>query len=323
MVALAGPACSDWARSQDLAPVGSAGHYQGFLLVEQPLPWPHDIGELPELAQLSGLAQEAGARIQAVFPHLLPSDGLGTTGDERRLVYYRSPRPGWAAPLVRSEASARPGDLAAAAAGLMGAPAPTSEDGGGAGPTASGQPGPSGPEVVDVLICTHGRRDTCCGSMGTSLFSQLAARPRPAPGVRLWRTSHTGGHRFAPTALVLPSATLWAWADADLLDQVARGPRSLDDVLPRYRGCATVGPPGHQALEGAVIGQVGWGLLSVPRRSSEGPGGVVSLETEGFGHWEAVVRPGRRVPQPDCHTAPELAYKVNVEWVVEGLHRTV
>jgi hypothetical protein len=176
--------------------------------------------------------------------------------------------------------------------------------------------------VVDVLVCTHGRRDTCCGAMGTNLFSELAGGRMTAPGVRLWRTSHTGGHRFAPTALVLPSATLWAWADPELLEQVARGSQSLDGLLPRYRGCATLGPPGHQALEGAVLEQVGWGLISVPRRSTGQADGVVRLETEGFGDWEAVARPGRRVPQPDCHTDPALAFKVNVEWVVEGLHRT-
>ncbi len=64
----------------------------------------------------------------------------------------------------------------------------------------------------------------------------------PAPEVRLWRTSHTGGHRFAPTALVLPSATLWAWADVDLLDRVVGAHGPLSEVVGRYRGCATLGP---------------------------------------------------------------------------------
>ena len=72
MVDLAGPACSDWRRSQDLDPVGTAGAYQGFLLVETPLPWPSDITDLPELAEVSTLAAAAGARVQAVFPSLWP-----------------------------------------------------------------------------------------------------------------------------------------------------------------------------------------------------------------------------------------------------------
>ena len=53
---------------------------------------------------------------------------------------------------------------------------------------------------------------------------RLADAPSLAnPDVRLWRTSHTGGHRFAPTAIALPSASLWAWADAALLAQVVDG----------------------------------------------------------------------------------------------------
>ncbi len=123
-----------------------------------------------------------------------------------------------------------------------------------------GAPPEPGPELVDLLVCTHGRRDTCCGARGTDLVRALAedgpigagagagagsAGPLgrgAGPRVRLWRTSHTGGHRFAPTALVLPPATLWAWADVALLEEVVRPAGPLSDVVSRYRGCATLGP---------------------------------------------------------------------------------
>lgn len=69
---------------------------------------------------------------------------------------------------------------------------------------------------IDVLICTHGRRDVCCGKFGTALALR-AEKVLRGTGVRIRRTSHLGGHRFAPTALVLPEGTLWAFADDDLL----------------------------------------------------------------------------------------------------------
>ena len=143
----------------------------------------------------------------------------------------------------------------------------------------------------------------------------------PAPEVRVWRTSHTGGHRFAPTALVLPSATLWAWADVALLDRVvgARGP--VSEVVSRYRGCATLGPPPHQAVEKSVLAEVGWPLLSSWRLSSNLGDGWVRLATEVAGTWEGRVAEGRHVPQPECRTPPELASKQGVEWVVEELHQ--
>ncbi len=185
-------------------------------------------------------------------------------------------------------------------------------------------------------MCTHGRRDTCCGARGTDLVRALAddgrvggaGAPAPrgggaGPEVRLWRTSHTGGHRFAPTALALPTATLWAWADVGLADQVVRGTGPLSDVVARYRGCAVLGPPAHQAVEKSVLAEVGWPLLSSWRRSRALDDGWVRLETEGAGTWEARAVEGRHVPQPECRTPPQLASKQSVEWVVEGLHRVV
>jgi len=344
MVDLAGPACSDWARSQHLDPVGTAGVYQGFLLVETPLPWPSDITDLPELAEISELAAAAGARVQAVFPSLWPegsrhpgpsSNGADAEGGReglRRLVYYRSARPGWAAPLVRTEAHVATAEMTKAVAGLL-AGAPTA-GGGDAHGGADSADGEAPTDIVELLVCTHGRRDTCCGSRGTELFAELLEALAPAPGspgmgrgqhprMRLWRTSHTGGHRFAPTAVVLPYATMWAWADVDLLLQVTSGGPTLGDTLARYRGCAVLGPAPHQAVERAVLAEVGPSLLSTPRRSVNGPDKLVRLETEGLGNWEAMVRPGRRVPQPDCHTPPGQASKFGVEWVVEGLRQVV
>ena len=57
-------------------------------------------------------------------------------------------------------------------------------------------PEPVRGRVTDVLVCTHGTRDTCCGSLGTRLWRDL-----DAGGATVRRTSHTGGHRFAPTAV--------------------------------------------------------------------------------------------------------------------------
>ncbi len=62
------PACSEWARSQHLDPVGSAGYYDGFLLVEQPLPWPFDVASQPELVEVAEVAASARLRLQAVIP---------------------------------------------------------------------------------------------------------------------------------------------------------------------------------------------------------------------------------------------------------------
>jgi hypothetical protein len=324
MAELEGPACSDWARRQHLDPVGTAGSFRGYLLVEHPLPWPSDISELPQVAALARLAAEAGLRAQAIFPTLSPG---GADDDHRHLICYRGSEPGWAAPLVRSELRVRPEELTDAAAALVGGPAPLVT----VPPAHEAAAG-----LVDVLICTHGRRDACCGAHGTELFASLvadvAARATAAAGagaqghgqaLRVWRTSHTGGHRFAPTALVLPSATLWAWADVALLRSAAAMTGPVDDLFARYRGCAVLGSPRQQALERAVWREVGWDLLQGRRRVSDQGDELVRLEAQEHGEWEAIVRPGRRVLQPECHGPLGQASKYGVEWVVEGLRQVV
>ena len=361
------PACSDWARSQHLDPVGSAGYYEGFLLIEQPLPWPFDVSSIPDLMEVAKLAASAHLRLQAVIPASGPEAGRRTVRVEaddaedgveeaersvgveaaerssgveaakrpvgvevverssgvdaaersaaevRRIICYRSARPGWAGPLVRSERLAAASSLAEATGELL-----------------SQGPAPDGPEqmqsgVVDVLVCTHGRRDACCGSRGMDLVGELRRDPQfgTDAGVRLWRTSHTGGHRFAPTAVLLPAGTMWAWVTPALLRAAAFTEGEVEPWLERYRGCATVGSPAQQSAERTVLGEVGWPLMSSYRRASDVGDGLVRLESELGGTWEAAVREGRRVPQPDCRTSPELATKQSVEWVVEGLRQVV
>ncbi|TQM43228.1 sucrase ferredoxin [Pseudonocardia cypriaca] len=51
-----------------------------------------------------------------------------------------------------------------------------------------------------VLVCTHGRHDTCCAVRGRRVAAALAAAD-PEP---VWECSHIGGCRFAPAVVLLP-----------------------------------------------------------------------------------------------------------------------
>lgn len=63
-----------------------------------------------------------------------------------------------------------------------------------------------------LLVCTNGRRDLCCALAGRDLVRDLAEH---LGGDALWESSHLGGHRFAPTALVLPWGTVYGRVGAD------------------------------------------------------------------------------------------------------------
>ncbi|GAA4977236.1 sucrase ferredoxin [Pseudonocardia tropica] len=68
----------------------------------------------------------------------------------------------------------------------------------------------AGTPVTDpvMLVCAHGRRDVCCAVRGRALAGELAAE-----GADVWECTHLGGHRFAPTALVLPTGYAYGRLD--------------------------------------------------------------------------------------------------------------
>jgi hypothetical protein len=334
--------CSLWSRAEGLRPAGTAGTPAGFLLVDWPLPWPGDLGEVEELADVRRLAAASGLRVQATVP---------IDGRPARVAVYERSRAG-AGPAEAGPAAMAGGftgyqgreiDAGPGADGVIAAAAALLE--GGEEGEAGGTPVAGG----EVLICTHGRRDSCCGSFGTTLAMELTG-PGGIKGGRagslgvglidrpVRRTSHTGGHRFAPTSIVLPEGTLWAFADRDLLSRVTAREGPLDDVAPRYRGCAGLDSAPLQALEAGVLAETGWSLFDSDRAGehlgddryrlrvtgpSSGDGGEVGAGSSAV--WEATVAIGRRLSQPVCGSpvdaGDQRSGKSTSEWKVQDLRR--
>jgi hypothetical protein len=281
--------CATQSREGGADPAGTAAAADAFLLVEVPLPWPKEITDHHCLAGASDL----GGRVQGV----VPSEATATTGEYAVTLYRRG-----GSPFVRYERREVRGpidQIAAMCRSVIDAP-------------------PDDTEVHDVLVCTHGSRDRCCGSLGTALFF-AAARP---PGVRMRRTSHTGGHRFAPTAVLLPEGTAWAWLDEELLSRIVNRSGDVGDVLPHYRGSTALTPPAVQVAEGQVFARVGWQWLDTSRWGEvvdeDEDRTAVRIDSE-IGSWRAVVeRVGTR-PQPLCGVPPGSEKKADDELAVVEL----
>ncbi|MGH9180727.1 MAG: sucrase ferredoxin, partial [Acidimicrobiales bacterium] len=93
-------------------------------------------------------------------------------------------------------------------------------------------------------------------------------------------------------------------------------------LLAHYRGCIGLGPAPVQALERAVLGVVGWDLLSWPRSGGDLGDGRFQLRAEspdGLRSWAARVSEGRLLPVPNCGQSPDQATKFEAEWLVDGL----
>jgi hypothetical protein len=98
-----------------------------------------------------------------------------------------------------------------------------------------------------LLVCTNGRRDPCCSVAGRALADRLSAAAPQA----VWECSHLGGHRFAPTALSLPSGYVYGRLTVDIGLGLLRQPMSAPPLVEHCRGRTTWDPLG-QAAELAV-----------------------------------------------------------------------
>ena len=229
--------CSPWTQGQGVDPIGSATTFDALLLVEWPLPWPADVSEIPALASA---AADGRARVMTVVPRADQGedDGLVRVVHHRRVGSHR---------LAGVDHRVPFDDVPALLEQLLAAVDHDSGD----WPSAVGAAPP------EVLVCAHGRRDPCCGRWGTLLHVELAAR---WSDVRVWRCSHTGGHRFAPTAITLPDGRSWAYVDVDLLEGVVRRTATMQALAAHDRGNGGLAM-WAQPVERALFERVGWGWL--------------------------------------------------------------
>jgi hypothetical protein len=169
-----------------------------------------------------------------------------------------------------------------------------------------------------LLVCTNGRRDVCCAVFGRPLAHD-AGLQRPG---QVWETSHTGGHRFSPTAVLLPWGITLARLDGRLavasLDAAATGRLPRDLLGPQHdRGRSSLAPPA-QAAESAVRAELGETTIDALSTSLERTGENTWRATVRRGGEQWTVAVGRSAPTglrpPSCGKAPEpyTSYDVQV-----------
>jgi hypothetical protein len=186
-------------------------------------------------------------------------------------------------------------------------------------------PSAVGEAPAEILVCGHGRRDPCCGRWGTLLHAELAARGSEA---RVWRCSHTGGHRFAPTAITLPDGRAWAYADAALIEGAVARSGDVAALAAHDRGCLAL-DPWAQVVERALFVEHGWAWLdgdihtATTEVADDGASAVVQLAwrlPDGrSGRTRGEVEVSRVLPVLVCGEPPEAAEKSSPELALRRL----
>ncbi|HLK00711.1 MAG TPA: sucrase ferredoxin [Streptosporangiaceae bacterium] len=84
------------------------------------------------------------------------------------------------------------------------------------------------------LVCTHARRNACCGRFGLPLASALAQK-YPA---QVWESSHVGGHKYAANLVLLPHGHYYGPVQVDGAVAAIEAYRTGGISPDRYRGRA-------------------------------------------------------------------------------------
>ena len=129
-------------------------------------------------------------------------------------------------------------------------------------------------QIRDLFVCTHGSRDVCCGSLGYPIFEILKNRYacEVDASLRVWRTSHTGGHRLAPNIIDMPEGRYWCRIGPDSLETLINRDLSPSVIRSHYRGWAGIKTPVEQVAEREILIREGWewtGFLKNSRVISE------------------------------------------------------
>ena len=186
------PTCSVLSALDEPLP-GTAATAPGYVCLEVPTGWGRDVldgtalGDGPA-AELSDLAQAADVRIL-----FIRRPGREVVRRTRTVLLSRTePENTWCERLEITD----PRELVDIVPRVVAGPAPG-----------------IGTAVADpiTLVCAHGKRDRCCAVLGRPVAAALATEF----GQDVWECSHTGGHRFAPSMILLPTGYTYGRLDPE------------------------------------------------------------------------------------------------------------
>ena len=306
------------------SPAGSAGSADRYVLVELPLPWPAKIDQHPALANVRPGPEAAGTtrilgvsaigRVDSTVEHTGENTDASTaerpSGSMRVICYARTP----GAPFVefqRLDTTVTPDKLGALLTAINNCHLDRLT--------------PESDNTIDVLICTHGSRDRCCGQHGTTLFLELLEQSLNgdlSPDVRLWRTSHTGGHRFAPTGMTFPDGLTWAGLDAERVAGIVSRELPVDIAATLNRGTGGIDSRPAQIADCRGFARYGWDWVSAERSTNvsldpaNGDTAVVVTIDSPLGRGRFTMHKGEPLPVPVCGEPLENSMKTTTQMVV-------
>lgn len=128
----------------------------------------------------------------------------------------------------------------------------------------------SNSSTKEIFICVHSNRDQCCGKYGFTLFQKFnEIIHQNNLNFRVWKSSHIGGHRYAPTFFEAPSMRWYGLFDLNLAEDFLLRDKNKLFVNNNYRGMSGLNNKIASLVEGELFKQYSWEWESFSNKNYE------------------------------------------------------
>lgn len=245
--------CADNSRQLQEDMIGTATNYQTYILVECPTPWTYEAFNskwVPDNLRI--LVEEVKRAKMPICFLLIANDQSHGVKDTTLLIYQQ--QKGLIKGYSKQEFKLPNIEKAAGVVSKYLAGFNTDYE-------------IETPSSRDILICTHGSHDQCCARYGNPFYfyaqnyAQNYAENKiydlQSNQVRIWKSSHFGGHRFAPTAIDFPQGRYYGILDQNTFPSILNYSGDIECLNKIYRGWGILPNP-LQILEKELILRLGW-----------------------------------------------------------------
>ena len=111
----------------------------------------------------------------------------------------------------------------------------------------------------EIFICVHSNRDQCCGKYGLQIyhkFTELVTKNNL--NFRIWKSSHIGGHRYAPTFFEAPSMRWYGLFDINSAENYLLRDRNKSFIDNNYRGMSGINNKIAAIVENELFKEYSW-----------------------------------------------------------------
>jgi len=238
--------CAESSRQAAEDIIGSGTHYSTYIFVEYPTPWAGNAFESKAFPQnLKTLVDKVKqSKLSVRFLLIAPNKSQPTNGTK---ILIFDQEPGWLSRGYQKHEFnvANIEQVAGVVEQYLAGEQPDCEQ--------------EISETRDILVCTHGTHDKCCARYGNPFYREALAlvAELSLSKVRIWQSSHFGGHRFAPTAIDFPTGRYYGGLERESFSSILTKTGDIECFKRVYRGWSIL-PTSMQVLERELILTYGW-----------------------------------------------------------------